>query len=355
MRLTISGLGRAESCIGSVVLPGIDESGEWSTIGTAVDRFAETAKTKSREAALIEAPEELQPYLEALTLERIPDGAEYQVAFAWNVLTGEVRRIPNRSAGYPADLVPEWILGTTDIVGVRDGRAVVFDLKWGSSTIGRDPADDLQLGGYALCVTKLAGVSECEVGFLRAGWDGVLRPESAVLDGMALDAMEARIVSIWKRAQEAERTSLDGLGPKLHVGDWCRYCPARRSCPAMVQPVALALRGEIAALASDVLPSPEVMREKVEALSIEAKGRLYERLDAAVDYLLMIKGILRDDARKEPLPLSGGKELREVLWGARKASPEAKEREKKLEEDLRAAGLVETIKVQQVRPMKRRA
>lgn len=343
--LTASALARAEQCQGSAILDAIDEAGEYAATGSAVDRYVETAKTKSRDVALREAPAELRPCLDALTIDRIPDGAEYQVAFAINAITGEVKRISSRLKGYPSDLAGTWIFGTADIIGVRDGRVLVWDLKWGTSTIGRDPATDLQLGLYAVCAARIAGVDEAEVGFLRAGWDGVLRPDTATLDAMALDAMEVRIAMIWTMVREA------GPHPRLRVGEWCGYCPARRSCPAMVQPVALALRGEIEALAGDSLPSPDAVREKIASLALVDKGRLYERLDAAVDYLGMVKGILRDDARTAPIPLSDGKELREVMWGARKISPAGKEREATLEAELRAAGEVKTVKVPQVRPM----
>lgn len=348
MRLTASGLSRAESCIGSVILPGFDESGEYAATGSAVDRFVQTAKTKSKAAALAEAPEEMRPYLDGLTIERIPDGAEYQAAFALNVLTGEVRRIAGRGEGYPADLGEEWIFGTSDIVGARDGRGLVWDLKWGTSTIGRDPADDLQLGFYALAVAGYTGLDEVEVGFLRAGWDGVLRPEVALLDEMALDALRERIRAIWLRAH-------GGQAPRLNVGEHCTYCNARRSCPALEQPVSLALRGELGALAAEELPALEVVREEVTALALIDKGRLYERLDAAEDFLKLVRGILRDDAKREAIPLSGGKELREVQWGVLQSSPVAKAEIEALKADLKARGEIKTVKGPQVRPMKARA
>ena len=354
MRLTASALGRAEACIGSTVLHGYDESGEYAATGSAVDRFVQTAKTKGKALALAEAPVELRPYLDALTLDRVPDGAEYQVAFALHALTGEVRRIPGRGAGYP-NLGDEWILGTSDIVGVRDGRAMVWDLKWGAYTIGRDPADDLQLGFYGVCAARIAGTDEVEVGFLRAGWDGVLRPEMALLDAMALDAMEERIRGIWRRASAATSLYADGTeAPRLHVGQWCTYCHARRSCPAQVQPVALALRGDLATLAGEALPSPGLMREKVTALTLDDKGRLYERLDAAADFLGLVKGILRDDARTTPIPLSENRELREVQWGTSQSSPVAKAEIEALKEKLKAAGEIMTVKCAQVRAMKAR-
>ena len=347
IRLTASGLARAEQCIGSVVLPGFEESSSYADTGRAVDQFVQTAKTKGKDRALREAPDDLRDYLDALTLERIPDGAEYQVAFALNAMTGEVRRIPDRTTGYPEGFGPEWIFGTSDIVGVRDACAVVWDLKWGSYTIGRDPADDLQLGFYAFCASRIASVDKCEVGLMRAGWDSQFRPESVTLADMALDAMADRIVGIWRRAQSSDP-------PRLHVGDWCGYCPARRGCPAQVQPVALALRGDLATLAGAALPPPELVREKVTALTLDEKGCLYERIDTAVDYLGMIRGILRDDAKTTPIPLSGNRELRLVMWGARKASPIAKAEENALEENLRARGEAITAKVEQIREMKRR-
>jgi hypothetical protein len=360
MRLTASGLARAEACVGSVVLPAFVESTRWSGIGSAVDRFVQAAKQGDRAAALKEAPAELRPYLEALTLERIPAGAEYQVAFALNALTGEVRRIPGRAEGYPDDLGDEWIFGTSDIVGVRPGSVIAWDLKWGSSTDGRDPAGDLQLGFYGACASAVAGVDEAELAFLRAGWDGVLRPDSAVLDAMDLAAMRDRIATIWKRARQAAYARGGGAAADgdrspaplaLHVGEHCHYCPARRGCDAHLQPTALVLRGDLPALAATEGASLDTIREAVRALTPEQRGRAYQVCGEIEDRAKAIRAALRQDARQGPIPLGDGKELREVQWGTRQASPAAKAREAALEEELRAAGEVKTIKVPQVRIM----
>lgn len=348
MRLTASGLARAELCIGSVVQRGFDETTKWAGIGQAVDDYVRTAKTRGVEAALKAAPEDLRHYLEALTLDRIPDGAEFQVAFAFNVVTGEVRRIPGRGEGYPTDLGDEWIFGTADIVGVRDGRAIVIDLKWGSYTIGRDPATDLQLGMYGVCAAAVAGVDEAEIGFSRAGWDGVLRPDVVVLDSMDLAAMRDRISAIWRRAKAAE----EGTAPvRLHVTEECTYCPARRGCDAWEPQTALLLRGDLESLVAEEAPPQEMIHRKLQALTLEQRGRVYEIAGEIEERAKAIRAAVRGDACLEPIPLSGGKELREVQWGARKASDEAKKREAELEEQLRAAGEVKTVKVKQVRPM----
>ena len=353
MRLTASALPRAEACLGSCVLPAIPEAGEYADTGTAIDRYVQTRR-------LADVPEALRPYCAALPLEKIPDGCEYQVAFAYNCRTGEVRRIPPRQDGYP-DMPPEWVFGSSDIVGMRPGRAFLVDLKWGAYTIGRDPADDLQLGFLAMCVAKVARVGEVETGFLRAGWDARLTYDMAVLDEWALDAIEERVRGLWRAQQTAkaggarmEGDAIVAPGVTLSVGEHCTYCPARRNCPAMVQPVALALAGRLPELAAETLPTLDEARERIGALTLADKGRLYERLDAAEDYLRMLKGILRDDARSEPLPLSGGRELREVQWGSRQANPEHKAREAALEEEGKASGDVKTVKVTQIRPMKAR-
>ena len=347
MRLTASALSRAESCIGSAVLPAIPEAGDYAASGQAVDDFIRIGKTVSREAALAQAPAHMLRYLSSLPLEKIPDGAEYQVAFAYNALTGEVRRIPSRQDGYP-DMPPEWIFGSTDITGMRPGRALVWDVKWGEYATGRDPETDLQLGFYAVCAARVGGVDECEVGFARADWKADLIPETVVLDEWQLGAMEERIRGIWRRQQAAPAQ------PPLHVGEHCTYCPARRSCPAQAQPVALALAGRIDELSGATLPTPEHARERIEALTLADMGRLYERLDAADKYLGMLRGILRDHARSEPLPLAGGKELREMQWGSEKVFPEARARIEAVKEQCRVEGLIQTVNVPQVRPMKAR-
>jgi hypothetical protein len=367
MRLTASALPRAAACLGSCVLPAIPESGEYADTGTAIDKYIQGAKTLGREVADKQAPPEMLPYLRALPLDKIPDGCEYQVAFAWSALTGEVRRIPSRQDGYPTDMGPEWIFGSTDIVGMRPGRALVWDIKWGTSTMGRDPAEDLQLGFLSMCAAKFCGVAECETGFLRADWKGDLHPDTAVLGELALDSIEDEVRELWRRQQDALYprgqdaalgcTPADAeelAGVPLSVGSHCTYCPARRACPAMMQPVALAIAGNLGELAAESLPAIEVAKESIAALALVDKGRLYERLEAAEGYLGMLRGILRDDARLEPLPLSGGKELREVQWGTSQKSPVAQAELAALTEVLKERGEIKTVKVAQVRTMKGR-
>ena len=349
MRLTASALSRAEQCIASCILPVVRESGAYAATGQAVDDFIRIGKTVSRDAALAQAPADMLGYLSALPLEKIPDGAEYQVAFAYNALTGEVRRIASRQQGYPEDMPPEWIFGSTDIVGMRADVALVWDIKWGEYSTGRDPETDLQLGLYAVCAAKLAGVDECETGFARADWKADLVPETTVLDEWQLAAMEERIRGIWRRQQATAPAEAP-----LSVGDHCTYCPARRNCPAQMQPVQLALAGRLNELAGAALPALEEARERIEALTLADMGRLYERLDAAEDYLKMLRGIIREHARSEPLPLPNGKELREVQWGTQKVSPEAQARIEAVKEQCRVEGLIQTVKAPQVRPMKAR-
>jgi hypothetical protein len=359
MRLTASGLGRAEKCVGSAVLPAFHESGEWSGIGNAADTYVQMSKQQGPERALAAAPADQRAFLAGLDLTKVPDGADYQVGFAFNALTGEVRQIPGRGEGYP-DLPDEWIFCTSDIVGVRDGKALVWDLKVGIYTDGRDPATDLQLGLGAICATAIAKAEDAEVCFLRAGWDGVLRPDSAVLDAMDLAAMRDRIATIWKRARQAAYARGGGGAAEgdrspaplaLHVGEHCHYCPARRGCDAHLQPTALVLRGDLPALAATEGASLDTIREAVRALTPEQRGRAYQVCGEIEDRAKAIRAALRQDARQEPIPLGDGKELREVQWGTRQASPTAKAREAALEEELRAAGEVKTIKVAQVRIM----
>lgn len=341
MRLTASALPRAESCPASCVLPSYPEQGDYAATGTDIDLYVQRAKQGDPAAALAQAPEHLRQYLAGLTLSAIPGGAEYQVAFAYNVLTGAVQRIPSRQDGYPEDMGPEWIFGSTDIVGMRGKRAIVWDLKWGQSTIGRDPGEDLQLGILALMLTRYSGADDCETGFLRAGWDGVLRPETTVLDEWALADIEYRVVAAWKRQQAGDT--------RMSIGPHCTYCPCRRACPAMAAP--LAMIADIEALAAPTLPTLEEVTPRINALTVEQQGMLYQRIDAAIDFLTMSKGVIRDNARTTPVPIGDGKELRAVQWGSRKASPAHKEREDALEAEGRASGEVMTVKIEMVRPM----
>jgi len=349
-RLTASSLDAAAACLGSAVLPGVDEEGEYSAGGAALHRFLEHAR-QDRDSALMAAPEEDRDFFAGLELETIPAGLSSEVALAYHPVRDEGRILEDtKGRAYP-DLGAGWIYGTADLLGVveRDGvkRVAVPDLKRYQAP--RSARASLQLGFYALAAARACGAEEAEVSFLVPRHDGRWYIDRAYLDVMDLAELRDRISDLRRRVARAAADVSEERPIPLVVGEQCTYCRARRLCPAQVTPLALAVRADLDSLAAEALPSEVLVKERITALVPEARGRLFSRASQLRDFLDTVLTTLRDDARQEPIPIGDGKELREVPWSAQAKSDVAKEELAQKAEELRQRGEIRKVATTQVR------
>jgi type IV secretory pathway VirJ component len=121
----------------------------------------------------------------------------------------------------------------------------------------------------------------------------------------------------------------------------------------MVAPVAMVLAGDIEALARAEAPTYDLVKQRLDALTLVDEGRVYEIADQIEERAKLIKQVVRDNAKLGPVPLSQNRELHEVMWGTEKVSPEAKAEIDAHKERLRGEGKIQTVKVAQVRVGKR--
>lgn len=212
MRLSASGLWRAELCPASAALPGVDT--------THADALAGTEAHSAHEAEC--PPDELA-----------------EVAYAYNPETGKARLLgQGLRRDYPVDWNTE-IPGTADRV-VHISPPVVRDYKSGHA-YGVAPARvNLQLAHNGLCAADVLGASEVTVAIEAEG----RQPDVAHLDSFDLAAARQRIRTIWR--------GVHATTPRVVVGDaQCWRCPAMRACPAHRE-VLLAVG---AGVLGEVLPS----------------------------------------------------------------------------------------------------
>ena len=114
-----------------------------------------------------------------------------------------------------------------------------------------------------------------------------------------LDALEDAL----DRANQAKRLVLAGGVPDFHAGDHCTYCPGADSCPSKTN-LARAMLGDLQALDGAI----EVMSDQ------QARGAYEKAHDQIKPVLDRILEGLKERARRSPIPLAEGLELREAPY-----------------------------------------
>jgi len=405
--LTASGLERALACLGSTTMAAVRHANRYAAGGSRLHRYVENARALGREAAADLVVRELdeedrdseREFMLAIDIEAIPPGVEHEVGFALNVRTGEVVRIAGREAGYPK-MGPDWILGTTDIIGLRGGSTVfVADLK---RFIFRSRADTCaQTDFYALCGVRVAGADDAETMLMRpiaSGWV----TDRAYRDSIALEAFADSLAELVESRDRARRVYLAG-GPMallergmLSTGPQCELCDAARHCPAIrgdierfarIDPAELLallppkvseegavdlfrdrFRGELNRREDEALrlyrhaDQVRSSGDEAAALAIEDKAALsLETIGRAFSVARLVRlaaeGMVKaadDVARRTPIPLPNGMERREGTTTRPTPDDVAKARLAALKEKLKAEGHITSRTLPQMRTAKPR-
>jgi len=407
-QLTASSIEKEMVCLGSGALPKVRHANPYAAGGSRLHRFVELAAEMDPEsaAALVvkSLPEEERDaeveFFLAIDLSAIPRGAEHEVGFALRVRTGEVVRVSGRAAGYPALDPREWILGTTDIIGMRSPSTVfVADLK---RFIFRSRADTCaQTDFYALCGVRVAGADDAETMLMRpiaSGW----ATDRAYRDSIALEGFADSLGQLMESRERARRVYLAG-GPMallergmLSTGPQCELCDAARHCPAIrgdverfarINPVELLallppkvseegaidllkdhFRGELSRREDEALwlyrkadierasgdETKALALEEKAALSLETIGRAYSVARLVRMAAEAMLGAADDVARRTPIPLSNGMERYEGSTTRWVPSDAAKAALGKLKDELKASGEMVSRQFPQMRTGKPR-
>lgn len=237
--LTASGLERALSCqywLRSDVE--IDpQSGRSAAIGTEVHSKAEVFASTGKELTQFSQHFDID---EILTINKmydqwkawfedfpigIGDVAQYETKFAYNPTTGVGRRIKTKKPRDYGDADPETELaGTIDMMVLREAEPAklveIFDYKTGKHPV---PPDSPQLLLAALAFGDIEKSPYLFTYILR-----VLKTKT-VLKGPHEFVPPAQ-AEFRTRLQQLMTTPISDVQPT--VGEHCRFCPARNSCPA---------------------------------------------------------------------------------------------------------------------------
>jgi hypothetical protein len=291
--ITASQVERLIACPGSAALPQARTVTVWSDAGEErhewLARVVETGDAG-------EAPEHWREQAEEIVATLLPhlaDGIEAESPLAYDVATGEARRLPRGAHRDYRELGPFEIAMTVDVL-VAGGRPVVWDFK---GFLDVAPAErNWQLRVAALAVARLVGATEVDVAICYVREGQRLRWDRAVVDYIDLEEAARRLRALHGAVAEQVAQVAARRLPTVSQGPHCRFCPSHASCPAST------------ALIRRLTSGAEVDELGLLRPLDDATARAaYERLQAAKQMLKRIEGALYAHAAERPIPLGEGR------------------------------------------------
>lgn len=299
MTFTASGFERVAACPASAVLPQHRSASAYADTGNSGHDVLCRFVLARRAAADFEAPIEWQGLCDAIT--DIADRLNPELAMAINVATLDAR-ILGSNIGRDYQLRELEVAGTADLVGATETHAIVIDAKTGWGEVVH-PVRNKQLRLLALMACRVFGRDAARVAILRCHEnDDEPRWEWAELDAMDLDETAFELDRTYRAVSLVAARVQAGRLPDVTEGGWCKYCPAKVTCPAKVGLALHVAEGR-------VLDGPVVL-----PLTPERAGVVWRRLGAAKQLVTHLEAAVRaclDEHGEIPLP--GGARLRKAL------------------------------------------
>ena len=336
MKLTASGLDRAQACPGSLALTQHPHSTSDSDHGSMVHHFLDRVATVGREKALGEIEDaDDQSCCAAIDLAGIPEGSESEVAFAYDLAADRAERLTlDEHRAYPDD---GRIYGTADRVGVRERVVYVGDVKTGKS--GRVAAEAMQLRFLALAACRVAGLDEAHVSMLYLRHDGRWFEDHATFDAFDLCAIRDELLAIRASEEEAQRVVAAGGLPQLLPGIHCEHCAAAPECPAQERQQR-----------AMVLHAPESLDEWISSLPDAEAGEVVERAIVVAKLAEHVRDAANARVRAQgELVLPSGRMLKRVAYRAQKQDETAKSEIAAVKDRMREEGHITSEPTWQVR------
>jgi hypothetical protein len=310
---TGSGIWRAANCPPSSALPQVQSTNPDATRGTVGHRFLELVPKVGEDQALAQVPEELRALCGQIDLEGLPlDPKVYRQEVAWgfNVRTGEVRALGTGLGRRYPDVGANWVFGTLDVVGFEgEDTVLITDYKFdGFDTSAPPPAENPQLKFGALCECRLTQRTRAVVRLIHIREDGTHWQEDAVLDAFDLDAFAFELLGIVVGIRKVEAEIGAGKLPSVNRGDWCRYCPAATHCPALLNVLRATAAEPEAILALQPIGGVISASVIAHALTPETAAKAYHRMRQVESALKMAKEALFLFASESPINVGEGVE-----------------------------------------------
>ena len=260
--ITASALTRLRNCPTSAVLPRAENHNEWADAGH-------------------DAHEELAVFSDDHPFAHLlPPSPRAEVKLAYDVATGAGRIIGEgggRDYGSPG---PFEIVGSTDVLGIDSGRAVVLDWKTGFADV-EPAATNAQLWFYALAACRALSLSSAVI--------RIVYTQSRRVDEYEIDALElADFAQSLKRLHVtvAERREARNRGEILETreGSWCKHCQSKPYCPSKTALLVQIASGGLAVIGDAVMTPGRAAGAyeqliKIESLVKDARKRLETYVD----------------------------------------------------------------------------
>jgi hypothetical protein len=295
---TGSSLDRTMRCIASAALPQVFQAGDSydRDKGTAIhgflDRVAELRKAgdaNPRETALAEVDEQWRGICAGVELGKLTAqldmSTEVAVAYDWRKDAARFLK-PLEPRLYDIDPTTE-IAFTIDVAGAADRRVYIGDYKGPYGWLP-EPTHSMQLGLAAVAIARIHRARSAKVEYIRIRDDGTPRKFDGDLDVFALDGAAERIHNTMSAVDEMRPAIASGVVPNVTEGPWCKWCPAKRHCPAKTS--------QMRAILHD--PPSVSLRDP---LTPETAGTVYALIRKAKDAIANAESALYAYAKAEPI------------------------------------------------------
>lgn len=297
-----SRLERASKCVGSAVLPRVDDVTTAMERGSAIHAFLARVAEVGREEALAEVPEAYRAACEVVDLDVLPTAALEviaELALAYDVEAGTARELGRNLRKYPRVAASECI-GVADIVTLTPDEVFVADYKAGRGLL-TSAQENTQLRLLGLAVARRFRRPRVRVALIRLLEDGTALFDSVDFDAFELDVVAEDLRDLAGRIAAARDRMARGEPPPVTTGAHCRRCPSLVYCPAQT------------ALIRKMVESPDhVARDILAELTPEHASTAWERLKVVEEVVRRARESLYAFARDHPIPLPSGMVLGEV-------------------------------------------
>jgi len=212
-----------------------------------------------------------------------------EVAFAWDPHTDTAERIPAVERDYQA--AHGHLCGTADLVAVSRATRAGYIADWKTGDASNAGP---QLRTLALMLARAEGLDMVTVEALQVDETGVTHLCTETLDAFALAAVSGDLAEAVSSVPTAEPV------PGPHCGE--HYCPARATCPAVVERVE-----------RDIIPAASLVRHRwgVRISSPDHAAWLYEQAKAVEAAARLVKDAVRAYVPEAGLVLEDGSVLKE--------------------------------------------
>ena len=207
-------------------------------------------------------------------------------SFVFDAATGDVRVLGEGVGRNYGALSATEIACTVDVV-LRFQSGLVQVIDWKSSSYGdtTESSVNWQLKVQALCVAAWLSVDEIEVGLCYLDtWE----QDTVRFDSFQLATIQSELFATVLRVEKAKPVD------PVHLGAWCKYCPARHACT-----------GRAAIVNAGIM----AMLGGLETIDASKYGAAWEALGAAADAIEAAREVVKASARRAPIRLPSGKRL----------------------------------------------